>query len=140
MYALPSLTVGPPSRWMRSPGRVSCHTARPVSAARACSTPPLSWCRPSPKITSLSVTAGDDTLASLSVGVERVHAGFLPSFIGRSIAAGLLNAPNAEVNRWSPTGTGAAMKWSCDATAHSTAGVSGPGLPSVLPVRCGLPR
>jgi len=56
------------------------------------------------------VIAGDDTLASFTVGVERVHAGFFPSFIGSSATDGLLNAPNDEMNSNSPAGTGAAMK------------------------------
>src|SRR5947209_3608270 len=126
---------------MRSPAIGSCQTGRPASVTQW-RTPPESWCMPSPNTIRLPATAGDDTDASLRYGAVRDHAGFgspVPS-AGYSATVGRLNAPSPATYTFGPTGTGDATKWSCDFTTHSTTGFSGPGLPSVFPVRCGLPR
>jgi len=80
-----------------------------------------------------------DTLISV-VGIEKT----VPSWQDLEVFLQLL-ARNATGERMAPytstwTGTGDATKWSCDFATHSTAGFSGPGWPSVFPVRCGLPR
>ena len=72
------------------------------------------------------------TDASLRYGADRDHTGFGvgPSArAGRRLTVGRLNAPRPrDVDAVRPTGTGAAMKWSCDLITHSTAGLSGPAL------------
>src|SRR4051794_8810943 len=104
--------------------------------------PPESWWRPSPKTRAFPATAGELTEASLRYGADRDHAGCAGPFapMGYTATVGRLNAPMPARKTRSPTGTGLATKWSCPLTAHSTAGLSGPGWLSVQPVRCGLPR
>src|SRR5262249_29588424 len=85
---------------------------------------------------------GELTLGSLSSGVDLVHAARCAAFGSRLKLNRVptLNAPRPGSSSRSAVGVGDATKWSWPLCAHSTAGAAAPALPSVQPVRCGLPR
>src|SRR5262249_23253204 len=97
---------------------------------------------PSPKTSRPLTMPGELTVGSFRYGVDLLHktrffaAGSV--LIAEKLAR--LKAARPEMKRRSCVGTGEAMWWSFVLSAHRTFGVAGPGRPSVLPVRSGLPR
>ena len=60
-YTLSPATAGVPSMWIRSPGTEYCHRVWPLSASKQYSVGLEFWCIPSPRITLLPTTAGEQT-------------------------------------------------------------------------------
>src|SRR3954452_15702677 len=97
---------------------------------------------PSPKMSRPADNAGELTVGSFNAGAPLDHSvrcGALSTVLTQTNVGRVKAArPDTYIRPFSTTA--AATKWSLPLRTQRTAGVSGPALPSVLPVRWLLPR
>ena len=78
---------------------VNSHSGLLVVALMQCSTPPESWCMPSPNTSRSPTTAGELTEASLRYGDDLLHTGSGADFaaIGNRLIVGRLKPPSPDM-------------------------------------------